>query len=169
MSRAGRRASLGLLAALAACGDPARGEAERAVRAYNDAAIVAYRTREIGPLREVATEKEWGKVVVLVDLKTSNGVVLESELSSLEVTSASRPSPDRLEVATRERWRYFDRPLRPGRSPGPSFVAEMAMQYLLVREGGRWKVERVWTLSNEILEPKGAAAAGGHGHREPLP
>ena len=36
----------------------------------------------------------------------------------------------------------------------PEFVADMKMRYELVREGGRWKVESVATLSNEYLESK---------------
>lgn len=140
-----------------------RREAERAVRAYNEAAVLAYRTRDLVPLREVATEKEWGKVVVLVDLKTASGLVLESELEALEVTGSEKPSPDRLKIVTRERWRYHDRPLQPGRPPGTVFVAQMTLEYDFVREDGRWKVDAARTLSNQYLEPKGFQPEAPHG------
>lgn len=155
MTRPGRRAVLwvAVAASAAACSGDRR-EAERAVRDYNDAAVLAYRTRDFARLREVATEKEWGKVVVLVDLKTANGLVLESELLSLEVTRIARPSPDLLQVGTRERWRYHDRPLQPGRSPGPVFVADTALTYDFVRHGGTWKLDSARTVSNEFLEPE---------------
>lgn len=155
-----------IAAAVAGCNADRR-EAERAVRRYNDAAILAYRTRDFAPLREAATEKEWGKVVVLVDLKTAAGLVLESELEELEVTRAEKPSPDLLKVATRERWRYHDRPLRPGRPPGAVFVANMALEYDFVRQDGRWKLEAARTLSNEYLEPKGFRPAAPHGEAAP--
>ncbi len=159
-------AAVALSAFAAGCSSDGR-EAERAVRGYNEAAILAYRTRDLSRLREVATEKEWGKVVVLVDLKTANGLVLESELLSLEVTRTARPSPDLLHVATRERWRYHDRPLRPGRPPGDVFVADMTLEYELVREDGRWKLDSARTLSNEYLEPKGFRPQPGHGEAPP--
>lgn len=138
-------------------------EAEQAVRRYNEAAILAYRTRDFARLREVATEKEWGKVVVLVDLKSASGLVLESELEDLEVTRATKPSPDHLKVETRERWRYHDRPLQPGRPPGSVFVAQMGLEYDFVREGGAWKLDAARTLSNEYLEPKGFRPEAPHG------
>ncbi len=155
-------AAIALAAALAGCGSERR-EAEQAVRAYNQASILAYRTRDFAPLREVATEKEWGRVVVLVDLKTANGLVLESELQSLEVTSAARPGPGMLKAATRERWRYWDRPLQPGKQPGPIFVADMTLDYDFVREQGRWKLASARTLASEYLEPRGWKTQAGHG------
>ncbi len=162
-----RRARLAALAlwALCACASD-RDEAERAVRAYNQAAIVAYRTRDFAQLREVATEKEWGRVVVLVDLKTASGLVLEPELQSLAVTEASRAGPDAMKAVTRERWRYWDRPLQPGRPSGPTFVAEMTLEYDLVRQQGRWRAASVRTLTNEYLEPKGFSPQARHGHGE---
>jgi hypothetical protein len=111
----------------------------------------------------VATEKEWGRVVVLADLKTAGGLVLESELQALEVTNASRPRPDQLKAATRERWRYWDRPLQPGKQPGPTFVADMTLEYDFVREQGRWKLASARTLSSEYLEPRGWKPQTGHG------
>ena len=171
-SRPGRRrppgirglgtAGLACLLALAGC-SPDRREAERAVRAYNQAAILAYRTGDLSRLRQVATEKEWRKVLVLVDLKTSNGLVLESQLDSLQVTSVARPGPDLLRVVTRERWRYHDRPLQPGRPAGTVFLADMSLQYDFVRQDGKWKLDQARTLSSDYLEPAGYRPSRGHG------
>jgi hypothetical protein len=162
MSRiAVRSALVSVLLLAAACGADRR-EAERVVRAYNDAAILAYRTRDFGPLQEVATKGEWGRVVVLVDLKTASRLVLESELQSLEIVSVARPSPDAMVVRSRERWSYHDRPLDPGRPQGQRFVADMVLEYQFAREGGRWKLDRAKTISTEYLEPKGARPGAGH-------
>ncbi len=150
-----RRAAAALAIAVAAgCGSDRR-DAERTVRAYDEAAILAYRARDFGPLQQVATQAEWGRVVVLVDLKAGARLVLESTLESLEVTEARRAGPGAMVVRTRERWRYHDRPLDPGSARGPEFVAEMTLEYQLVREGDRWRVDRTRTLSSEYLEPKG--------------
>jgi hypothetical protein len=90
-------------------------------------------------------------VQVLVDLKTAGKLVLESKIEAFEVTSTAT-SGDTATVETRERWRYHDRHTKPGEPNGPDFVAEMKMRYELVREGGRWKVGAVSTLSNEYLD-----------------
>lgn len=156
-------AAVALTASLAACRDRADAEAERAVRDYDEALVQAFRASDAAPIRRVALEKEANRVVVLVDLKRSNGLVLESTLERLEVTGTSRTGPAGRTVETFERWRYFDRPLAPGRAPGTVFVAQMRMRYELGREDGRWKVESVRTLSSEYLEPKGFAREAPHG------
>ena len=156
MSRARPVVALAAAAALFGCRSD-RAEAERAVRAYNEAAILAYRTRDFGPLREVATEGEWGRVVVLVDLKSAARLVLESELQKLEITEVEKTGPDAMRVRARERWRYHDRPLDPGRPSGTQFVVDMVLEYRFVREAGRWKLDRARTLSSDYLEPSGFA------------
>ncbi len=147
-----RRLALASVLLLAGCQGGA-GEAAKAVRAYDDALIRAYAAGSAAPLANLATAKEMGRVQVLVDLKTAGKLVLESTIESFEVTSAST-SGETARVETRERWRYRDRHLEPGKPKGPDFLADMRMRYELVREGGRWKVESVSTLSNEYLQPK---------------
>ena len=156
-----RRAALAALLLLAACPGPRR-ELGRAVREYDDELVRAYGTSDPSRLAGVAGRKEADRVRVLIDLKTASKLVLESKIESLEVTSATATGGQGV-VETRERWRYHDRPLQPGAAPGPEVVAAMAMRYHLAREDGRWKVASVSTISNEILEPKGAPPGGGHG------
>jgi hypothetical protein len=149
------------LVVLAACSSP-QTDLGKAVRAYDDALVRTYSTADVAPLSGVATAKEAGRVQVLLDLKTNAKLVLESKIESFEVTRASA-SGDSATVETRERWRYHDRHLKPGEPQGPDFVADMAMRYELVREGGLWKVASVATLSNEYLEPKGTKPGAIHG------
>lgn len=138
------------------------------MRAYNEAAIVAYRTHDLSRLSEVATDRETRKVLALVDLRSSNRLVLESELQSLEVADVQRPGPDLMAVRTRERWRYRDRPLDPGKPQGTVFVSDMTLEYGILQQGaGQWKVDGVRTLSNEFLEPKGFRLAPGRGQGGP--
>jgi hypothetical protein len=148
-------------AALLACapGDRDRREAERAVRAYDDALVRAFRTSDLEGMRATATEAEASRVRVLVDLKIADRLVLESTLERLEVLSATRAGGDGFTVRTAERWRYFDRPLDPGRPVGRAVLAEMQMEYDVAREGGRWLIARARTLSNQYLEPAGGGSA----------
>jgi hypothetical protein len=148
-----------LLAALAtlACGsgDRDRRAAEEAVRAYDEALVRAFRASDRQGMRGTATEKEANRVLVLIDLKIADRLVLESTLERLDLLSADRVGPDGYTVRTQERWRYHDRPLDPGRTTGPELVAEMKMEYEVAREGGRWLVAKARTLSSEYLEPPG--------------
>lgn len=148
---------------LAACSRSASDAAARAVREYDDELIRAFRTSNPSRIAGVATRTEADRVLVLVDLKSSNRLVLESTLERFEVVS-SRAFIDgkSATVETKERWRYFDRPIAPGRSPGPEIVSEMRMRYELAWDSGRWKVADVTTLENAILEPKGLARDGAH-------
>jgi len=140
-------------AALAACAGRPDPELARAVREYDDALVRAYSTSDACAMDAFAAGKEAGRVRVLVDLKTSAGLALESRLESFEVTRTEAKG-DAATVETREQWRYHDRSLRPGKAPGPEFASRMVLRYALVREGGRWKVESVSTLSNEYLTPR---------------
>jgi hypothetical protein len=162
-----RAPALALALAAAACGTDRR-EAERAVRGYDDALAVAYRTRDASRLDEVATAREVGKVRALVELKTQARLVLESELQALDLGDVRPEAPDALAARTRERWRYWDRPLDPGRPQGDEIVAEMELEYRLVRApGGRWKVDEVRALSMHHVEPRGRGRETARGAATP--
>jgi hypothetical protein len=156
-----RRGIASALLLFAACSGSER-ELGRAVREYDDALVRAYALADASRLPDAATAKEAARVQVLLDLKSNGKLVLESKIEAFEVTRASSTG-DSATAETRERWRYHDRSLKPGEPQGPEFVADMAMRYELVREGGRWKVASVATLSNEYLEPKGLKPGGAHG------
>ncbi len=145
-------ATLAFVALLAGCGKSATREGEVLVRAYNDAAIAAYLTGDLRPLTAVAVPGEVQKVGVLVDFKTSAGLVLESRLEELKVTSAEKRPRDFL-VRTRERWRYRDRPARAGPPAGPESVAVMTLEYHFVPDGERWKLVEAKALTSEALDP----------------
>jgi hypothetical protein len=167
-----RAAALAAALALAGAGcevQRQRWAAERAVRAYDEALAHAYRMSDASRLADVAGEKEAGRVQVLIDLKRASSLVLESRLETLEVQDVRPVGPDGLVVRTRERWRYHDRPTRPGLAPGPVFVAEMEMEWDLSRAGGKWRVEKGRTLSTTYLDPRGfapGARAGGQAANE---
>ncbi len=131
-------------------------EAEHAVRAYNDALIVAFRTGDLAPLQSVAGEGERRKVEALVDLKRSSGLVLESTLESFAVEERRPTGSDGMIIETAERWRYFDRATVPGSPPGREVRSTMRMQYELGRDRHkRWRVLKVRTISNDILRAAG--------------
>ncbi len=169
-ARAGRVAlSAALLAtALAAPGCARlrlRREGEAAVRAYNDAIVVAYRTNDPRGLEKVASAREVRKLTALIDLKRYGSLALESELKEMDVLGVEGSGPDGMVVRTRERWRYWDRALRPGMPAGTVFLADMWMAWELAREGGTWKVRQGRTERSAYLEPKGFVPGRPHGSK----
>lgn len=165
MSRAWAIAAAHL--ALAACSGSDAKAAAGAVREYDDELVRAFRMSDASRMGGFATRKEADRVLVIVDLKASNKLVLESTLERFDVVSSSASADGKsATVETRERWRYFDRPIAPGRSPGPVIVSEMRMRYDLVRESKRWKVADVTTLENVFVEPKGGPPRSGDEARQ---
>jgi hypothetical protein len=137
------------------CGNDLHAEGERAVQAYCDAVIIAYRTSDASAVLPVTTEREWRKIFTLIDVKQADGLVLESELESLTVTSVNQPNPGFMRVAATERWRYFDRPIELGKPPAPEFVVEMDLVYSFVDKDGVWKMDEATTRRHEYIEPDG--------------
>jgi hypothetical protein len=145
------RRAVVLALAIAACSRPER-EVARVVREYDEALVVAYRTGDASRMTKVASAKEAERIRVLVDLKSASRLVLESTLEAFEATRVQlAPGAGTASVETKERWRYLDRRLDPGEEPGAPFVSEMTMRYDLAREGGRWTVRDVTTLSSRFL------------------
>lgn len=152
---------------LSACADTTREDVVNVIRDYNNAAIEAYRTETAKPLLAYADEKEVNKVQVLVDLKTSNKLILESELLKLEVISSTRAADGRYSVRTKERWKYFDRPLRVGTAPGTVFIADIYLEYILQPAGSSWKIQKVKAEKTEYLQGAPALGTSGSEGKEP--
>jgi hypothetical protein len=153
-----RRGSVGLAvvlaAAVSACSQPGGLET---VRAYNEAVSLAYRTGDTSGLSDVAMPREVERVARRIALKKRDGLVLESSLEEIRELSTQRVSAGGLVVESQERWRYYDRPLLPGKSAGPTVVALTTLRYELQRAGDGWRVIKVRTLTNEYLQPAGYA------------
>lgn len=149
-------------------------EAEAAVRAYNEAIVVAYRTNDPRGLEDVAGPKELRKLVALIDLKRNANLMLESRIEEFEVLGVEISGAAAATVRTRERWRYWDRALKPGIPAGQVFVADMWMTWTLGREAGRMRVLGGKTERSVYIEPKGFRPGGGgvepgHGEEKPGP
>ena len=136
-----------------ACTDSNR-EAEAVIRKYNAALIKAFASADTAPLKGIAGEKEIRKVGTLMDYKRTAGLVLESELVSLKMDSNTKTADDAMSATTTERWKYFDRSLKPGIPPGKTVEAEMKLKYFLKKESGVWKVEKLEGISSTTLETK---------------
>jgi hypothetical protein len=148
-----RSALILILLTLAAC-DRTTSDVSRAVRNYDEALVVAFRTGDLAPLRKTAGEKEVRKVTALIDLKRASGLVLESSFEDFAVESVKITGTDGALVKTSETWTYHDRAAVPGKAPGDTFVAKMTMEYTMQHNGGTWRVTQARTLANDFLAPK---------------
>lgn len=127
-------------------------EAESVIRQYDAALIKAYASGDTASLKNIAGEKEVRKVDTLVEYKRIGGLALESELLGLTIDSKVKTADDAMTVTTTERWKYFDRSLKPGTPPGKTVEAEMKLKYFLKKEGGAWQVEKVEGISTKSLD-----------------
>jgi len=123
----------------------------RIVQTYNNAVILAHRTGDISKLGDVAGEREARIVGVLVTTKRGAGIVLEATLEHIEVLRTKKSGTDSQIIETSEQWRYYDRPLKPGNSPGQIIEAAMKVQYECARMDNTWKVMKVKVLENKFL------------------
>lgn len=145
-----------LAGAAGAYADGGKSEALAAVRAYNEAVILAYRTSDPTPVKQLVGDKELRKLTALIDLKAASSLVLESTLEKLDVTAVERPTAGVMTVRTAEQWRYFDRPLKPGIAPGQEFVTRMTLEYSFAAVDGGWKMDHARTLTHEYVQPAGS-------------
>lgn len=136
------------LFSLASCADTCK-DVVKTVKLYNKALSEAYRMRDVSPLKDFAGQRELKKIMVLIDLKNSNNVVLESEMYYFKTLSCE-VQEDTAKVKTIERWRYYDRPLQPMPFKPKEINAEMQIEYILKKDS-RWKVLEVKGLSHKEL------------------
>ncbi len=138
--------TLVLLLQIISCSDSSESSALKLINAYNRASIQAYRTSDFSALKDVAGDKELRIISVLVETRRNAGLVLESTLEELKVTSVKSSGQHGMIVETKERWRYHDRSLSPGKPPGKVIIADMTMRYECSKESGNWKVMKVTTI-----------------------
>jgi hypothetical protein len=137
-----------------ACTEDLQLKFKKVIVEYNQAVITAYQSGTAKGLLDIAAEKESNKVQVLIDVKSSNGLVLESELQNIEILSVTAVTPTDYSVRTKERWKYFDRPLTVGASAGQVFIADMQLEYAIQKNNNKWKVLKVKAEKTEYLEQK---------------
>lgn len=136
---------------LLACSSKPSTEAESVIRQYDAALIKAFAAGDNAALKGLVGEKEFKKVGTLIDYKRTGGLALQSEMLGLSMDSCDKTADDAITATTTERWRYFDRPLKPGAAPGKTVQSEMKLRYFLQKESGSWKVIRVEGISNRVL------------------
>lgn len=133
-----------MLVGLISCGKRAdTGEEagiKEAVRRYDEALIKAYNVVDTKPIDGLASEKEIGKVRMIIWKFLGEKKFMESELLDLRFEKIRVKGKDSAEVETFERWRYrhLDKDTRD--VVFTKDMEEYRLSYEMIKEKGKWVV-----------------------------
>lgn len=115
-------------------------EVKEAVRSYDEALIKVYSVLDPKPLYGLASEKEIGRVRMIIWKFLGEKTFMESELKEIRFQKVEMKG-DSAEVETREKWRF--RHLREGtrEEVRPWADAEYNLRFVMKKEKGKWMVE----------------------------
>lgn len=119
---------------------------KEAVRLYDEALIKAYNVLDTRPLDGLASEKEIGRVRMIIWKFLGEKTFMESELKEIRFEKVELKG-DSAEAETREKWRF--RHLREGtrEEARPWADSEYRLHFVMKKEKGKWMVE-----STKLLE-----------------
>lgn len=123
--------------------DPEAQLLETAIRRYNRALVDAYRELSVDPLQGIASEREVGKVNMILNGFRAKNQYMEAELKKVEVKEVKRKSGDSVDVETKELWRYRHMDKKTGQEIKPWTEADYKLIYQLVKSEGNWIVGSV--------------------------
>jgi hypothetical protein len=114
-----------------------------AVRRYNRAAMEAYRVGTVEPLQGKVTQKERGRLELLIGLLKNKRVFLDGSLKSIDFREVMVRGEDRASISTEEQWEYRHIDTLSRAVVSPKEKAHYSLIYHLVKKKGLWLVDRV--------------------------
>jgi hypothetical protein len=132
---------------LAGCSEnPQKSEVENFVRNYCSVLQMAYETADFDILVPAATEKELKKVFPVIQALKATDNVMKTEILGFKIKK-TKVSEDKATVRTHERWRYWWEERRSGTITKPKGEESYKLEYNLLKENGRWKVDFIRNLN----------------------
>jgi len=116
---------------------------ETTIRRYNRALVDAYKELSVDPLQGIASEREMGKVDMIINGFRAKNQYMEAELKRIEIKEIKRKGGDSVDVETREHWRYRNMDKKTGQEMKPWTEADYKLIYYLVKSEGNWMVGTV--------------------------
>ncbi|HBR18492.1 MAG: hypothetical protein A3G39_04350 [Deltaproteobacteria bacterium RIFCSPLOWO2_12_FULL_43_16] len=123
--------------------DPEVSILETNIRRYNRALIDAYKELSVDPLQEIASEREMGKVNMIIMGFRAKNQYMESELKGIEFKEIKRNKEDSADVETKEAWRFRYMDKKTGQEVKPWAEAEYKLSYHIIKNQGKWLVGTV--------------------------
>lgn len=123
--------------------DPEISLIETTIRRYNRALADAYRDMSVDPLQGIASEREMGKVnMILMGFRAKNQY-METELKGIEFERIERKGTDSADVETEESWRFRHLDKKTGQEVKPWVQEEYKLLYHMAKKDGSWIVASV--------------------------
>lgn len=123
--------------------DPETSLIETTIRRYNRALADAYRDMSVDPLQGIASEREIGKVnMILMGFRAKNQY-METELKGIEFERIERKGTDSAEVETEESWRFRHLDKKTAQEVKPWVQEEYKLLYHMAKKDGSWIVASV--------------------------
>lgn len=123
--------------------DPEASLIETAIRRYNRALADAYREMSVDPLQGIASEREIGKVNMIIMGFRAKNQYMESGLKGIEFKEIKRNKEDSADVETKEVWRFRYMDKKTGQEVKPWAEAEYKLIYHMRKNEGKWMVGAV--------------------------
>jgi len=138
--------------ALSGCGKSASEteQARKLVERYNQVVSEAYRRGDVRLTDSVVGPKEGKKLTGLIGVRLDEGMTLDSQLVSLEVTGVEKAGEE-MRVRTKERWHYCDRKIGSGALVGEESTDSYEMLYLFKKMDKKWLVDEIQFTSKPIV------------------
>jgi hypothetical protein len=144
---------LALAVALAQRNQSDPDEARRLIERYNRVVCEAYRKGDVRLLDPVVGPAEGRKLTGLIGVRSDLDLTLDAELLALEITGVTRTG-GRMEIRTKERWRYRDRKKSTGRQVGEESQDSYEMVYLCEKSGPAWVVDQIRFAAEPVVGRK---------------
>lgn len=120
--------------------DPEASLIETAIRRYNRALADAYREMSVDHLHGIASEREIGKVNMIIMGFRAKNQYMESGLKGIEFKEIKRNKEDSADVETKEAWRFRYIDKKTGQEVKPWAEAEYKLIYHMRKNEGKWLV-----------------------------
>lgn len=111
------------------------------VQRYDYALIEVYKKLDPKPLYGIASEKEIGRVRMIVWQFIGEKNFMESELKELKFVKVTRKGPDAAEVETKETWRYRHLKEETKEVVKPWMDADYRLLFQVVKEKDKWIIQ----------------------------
>lgn len=135
-----------IVALLSGCG-PNKAEQEVGGFVQNYCSVLqdAYARADLRLLQQMATENEVKKLVPVIQILSSTGNSMKTEILEFRLKKA-RVSDGKATVQTSEKWRYWWTDNKSGAITRPRHEESYDLQYNLVRVNGSWRLDSMKNL-----------------------
>lgn len=129
--------------------DPEASLIETTIRRYNRALADAYREMSVDPLQGIASEREIGKVNMIIMGFRAKNQYMESGLKGIEFKEIKRNKENSADVETKEAWRFRYMDKKTGQEVKPWAETEYKLIYHMRKNEGKWLVGTVEFLKEK--------------------